>query len=302
MLTNVTANSDAARIRLIRHSDRAWHDCFFRFVTSIFKDGGRTFFTWGARGGWTERYEVIAVVVNDQVVSTVGRHSMRYVINGEARNGYQLGAIATHADHRNRGLARQLMSKVLGELDAPNQPVILFANPSVLDLYPRFGFRRLAQTAFIGHVDVRPADTLAPRLDLERPTDRAWLANHCARASAVGQRFAARDYYPPMLFNLTRQPRIIFRLDLFGAVVIVHQDGDRLMIQDLLATRPFRLTDALPHVCTQPVRTLEFGFHPEACWPDAESRPLDDDGSTLFAWGAAAEVNGPIRFPDLAQT
>jgi GNAT superfamily N-acetyltransferase len=288
-------------VRLIRHSDRAWHDRFFSFVASIFK-GGRTFSAWGARGGWVDGYDVIAVVVDDQIVSTLGRQSMRYVINGEARNGYQIGAVATHADHRNRGLARLLMNKFLGKLDAPDQPVILFANPSVLDFYPRFGFRRLAQTGFIGHIDVRPAGTLAPSLDLTRPTDRAWLADHCARASFIGQRFAARDYYPPLLFHLTRQPRTAFRLDLFGAVVIVQHDGDRLLIQDLLATRPFRLMDALPHVCAQAVRTLEFGFHPEAWWPDAESQALDDDGSPLFARGAAAEVKEPIRFPDLAQT
>jgi hypothetical protein len=28
---------------------------------------------------------------------------MRYVINGEARNGYQIGAVATHVDHRIAG-------------------------------------------------------------------------------------------------------------------------------------------------------------------------------------------------------
>jgi hypothetical protein len=84
--------------------------------------------------------------------------------------------------------------------------------------------------------------------------------------------------------------------------VIVQQDRDRLLIQDLLATRPFSLSDALPHVCAQPVRTLEFGFHPEAWWPDAESEAMDDVESTLFARGVAAEVKEPIRFPDLAQT
>jgi hypothetical protein len=84
--------------------------------------------------------------------------------------------------------------------------------------------------------------------------------------------------------------------------MIVQQDGDRLLIEDLLATRPFRLSDALPYVCEQLVRTLEFGFHPEAWWPGAERQALDDDGSTLFARGAAAEVEEPIRFPDLAQT
>jgi predicted N-acetyltransferase YhbS len=289
-------------VRLIRHSDHAWHDRFFSFEASIFTGGGRTFFAWGARGGWVDGYDVFAALVDDQIVSTVGRASMRYVINGRVRNGYQLGAVATHADHRNRGLARLLTNKVLGELDAPDQPVILFANPSVLDFYPRLGFRRLAQSSFIGHIDVRPAGALAPSLDVAMPTDRAWLAAHCTSASAIGKRFAARDYYPALLFHLTREPRMVFRLDLFGAVVIVRQDGDRLLIEDLLATRPFRLKDALPHVCAQPVRTLEFGFHPEDWWPDAESQPLDDDGSALFARGAAAEVEGPIRFPDLAQT
>lgn len=289
------------RLRVIRHSDRDWHDRFFSFVASIFKGGG-TFFDWGARRGWVEGYDVFAIVVDDQIVSTVGRQSMRYMINGEARNGYQIGAVATHPDHRNRGLARLLMKKVLSELDAPNQPVILFANPNVLDFYPRFGFRKLAQTGFIGHVDLRPAGTRAPTLDVALPTDRAYLADHCARAGAIGHGFAAYDYYPTLLFHLTRQPRMIFRLDEFGAVVIARQDGDRLLIEDLLATRSFSLMDALPGVCTQPVRTVEFSFHPEAWWPDAESQVFDDCESPFFVRGAAAEVKEPVRFPDLAHT
>jgi len=290
-----------AYFRLVGHSDSAWHDRFFGFVASIFEDG-RTFSPWGARGGWVDGYDVFAMVFDDQIVGTVGWQSMRYVINGKERSGYQLGAVATRADHRNRGLARLLMNKVLGELDAPDQPVILFANSSVLDFYPRFGFRRLAQSSFIGHIDVHPTGTLAPRLDLAKSTERAWLADHCARASAVGLGFTARDYYPTILFHLTRQPRIAFRLDPFGAVMIVQQHGDRLLIEDLLATRPFSLKDALPYVCSQPVHTLEFSFHPEAWWPNAESQALDDGGSPLFARGAVVEVEEPIRFPDLAHT
>jgi predicted N-acetyltransferase YhbS len=289
-------------VRIIRHSDHAWHDRFFDFEASVFTAGGRTFPIWGARGGWVAGYDVFAAIADNQIVSTVGRSAMRFVINGEERSGYQLGAVATRPGHRNRGLARLLMNKVLGELDAPDQPVILFANPSVLDFYPRFGFRRLSQARFVGHVDLRPSGTFAPTLDLARPIDRAWLADHCASAIATGQHFAARDYYPAMLFNLTHRPRTIIRLDLFGAVVIVQQDGNRLVIEDLLPTRPFRLKDALPYVCAKPVRTLEFGFHPEAWWPNAESQALDDGGSPLFTRGVAVDVEEPIRFPDLAQT
>jgi len=154
----------------------------------------------------------------------------------------------------------------------------------------------------MGHVDVRPADTLAPRLDLARATDRLWLADHCARAKATGRGFSARDYYATLLFHLTQEPRNTFRLDSFGAVVITQQDGERLLIQDLLATQPFSLRRALPHLCVHPARTIEFGFHPEAWWPNVESQVLEDGESSLFVRGAAGKVRKPVRFPDLART
>jgi hypothetical protein len=187
------------------------------------------------------------------------------------------------------------MKQVLSELDAPDQPVILFANPSVLDFYPRFGFRRLAQDRFIARANLNPMRPPAPTLNITRPTDRAWLADHCGRAGFVGQGFAARDYYPVLLFHLTCQPRTAFRLESFGAVVIARQDGERLLIDDLLATRPFSLRDALPHVCRHPVRTVEFGFHPEAWWQDAESLSFDDDGAPLVT--PQCQMDHQLRMP-----
>jgi hypothetical protein len=74
--------------------------------------------------------------------------------------------------------------------------------------------------------------------------------------------------------------------------VIARQDGERLLIDDLLATRPFSLRDALPHVCRHPVRTIEFGFHPEAWWQDAESLSFDDDGAPLAGTGESGGRGG----------
>jgi predicted N-acetyltransferase YhbS len=267
-------------VRIIRHSDHAWHDRFFDFEASVFRAGGRTFPIWGARGGWVAGYDVFAAIVDNQIVSTVGRSAMRFVINGEERSGYQLGAVATPLGHRNRGLARLLMNKVLGELDAPDQPVILFANPTVLDFYPRFGFRRLSQARFVGHVDVRPSGTFAPSLDLARPIDRAWLADHCASAVAIGQHFAAQDYYPAMLFNLTHRPRTIIRLDLFGAVVIVQQDGNRLLIRP--ATDTALQVEGCLTLCLRKTSTDARIWFPSASLVAKRREP------SLGRWGLAA--------------
>jgi hypothetical protein len=59
------------------------------------------FSDWGARGGWADGYGVFAMVADNHIIGTVGRQSMRYVINDNARSGYQIGAVATHSNHRN---------------------------------------------------------------------------------------------------------------------------------------------------------------------------------------------------------
>ena len=237
--------------RLIRHSDRAWHDRFFGFVASIF-EGGRTFSAWGARGGWVDGYDVFAVVVDDQVVSTVGRQSMRYMINGEARSGYQIGAVATHADHRNRGLARLLMNKVLDELDAPDQPVILFANSSVLDFYPRFGFRRLAQTGFIGHTDVRPYPSNNGYTNWELSADRANAARRALVAGGLPDEKISRvvGLSSSVLFNKAEPQSPINRR--ISIVVMTRQAEAAALKTDVASDTPTTTPAAGPAAADQP--------------------------------------------------
>jgi hypothetical protein len=80
---------------------------------------------------------------------------------------------------------------------------------------------------------------------------------------------------------------------------VTQQDGERLLVQDLFATWPFSLRDALSRRGAAPARTIEFGFHPELWWPNTETLALDDGESRLFVRGAAAGVTEPVRFPNL---
>lgn len=127
-------------------SDVDQHPAFFRFVDTVFH-GARTepWTVWRDRSGWTRDYEVFAITDDGNIVSTIGRTRLHMVVDGKDRVGYQLGAVATLESYRRQGLARRLMEWMIDELDKPDQPIILFANNSVLDFYPRFGFRRIPQ-------------------------------------------------------------------------------------------------------------------------------------------------------------
>ena len=150
------------------------HPAFFRFVDTVF-GGGRTetWTVWRDRGGWTADYEVLALIDDGAIVSTIGRSRMRLVIEGEDRAGYQLGAVATLEPCRGQGLARRLMEWVIGSLDVADQPVILFANNRVHDFYPRFGFQRLPQRRSVAAAALHPSGAQALRCDLSDAADRA---------------------------------------------------------------------------------------------------------------------------------
>ncbi|HLN10949.1 MAG TPA: GNAT family N-acetyltransferase [Xanthobacteraceae bacterium] len=285
------------RIR-IRAADTEWHGRFFGFVADVF---GIDFTLWAGRGGWRPDYDVFALVVGDEVVSTIGRTRMRLVVDGETRIGFQLGAVATCADFRRRGLSRQLMEEVIAEGDDPDQPIILFANDGVLGFYPRFGFRRVQQQRFGVAIDLEPAAAMAPVCDVAKPDDRAWLADLCARARPVGQCFAAHDYYPILLWHLTARPVIALRFDELDAAIVVTLRGPTLTIRDVLAVAPFELRCVLTRLTPRRVLRLEFGFDPQMWWPDAEVSAAPDDDGPLFVRGLPG-LRAPLRFPDLAQT
>ncbi len=281
-------------LRRITHRDTGWHDRFFAFVESNFRVG--TFRRWSELGGWHPGYEVFALEQDGEIFSTVGRERMRLVVAGREHAGYQLGAVATHADRRGQGLSRHLLTALLG--DVGEMPVILFANPRVLDFYPRFGFQRLMQRRFSAHAEIEPASP-APLLDIDKASDRTWLENLCRRARAPASTFSARDYYPTLLWHLLHKPTSVFRLG--DAAVVAGTVDDRLVLHDIIAARPLDLRATLPRLVSGPIRTLEFGFGPEDWWPSA-SPSLEDDASTHFFVRGLPAPGGTFRFPDMAQT
>ncbi len=283
----------------IGHADRAWHEAFFAHVESVFP--GVDFRPWAARGGWKAGYDVLAFAEGPEIVASIGRTRMRLVIGGGIVDGWQLGAVSTRPAHRGRGLSRRLMQTVLAELEHPDEPVILFANPRVLDFYPLFGFARIDQHRFTAPADIVPAARAAPLLDIDRPADRARLDAIAGRAAAVNGRFAAVGYADILLWHLCDRPMRVHHLETFDAAAVVSEEDGLLTLHDLLAPRPFPLARALPLLATGPAREVAFGFDPGAWWPGATASGPDPD-SYLFLRGGPAPGPGPLRFPDLAQT
>jgi predicted N-acetyltransferase YhbS len=290
----------ALQVIRIAANDTDWHSRFFSFVGQVFT--GLDFRLWAERGGWDSRYEVFAMVERGRILATVGRSRMDFVIDDMDVPGFQLGAVATHVERRHEGLSRRLIECVLDERDDADRPIILFANDTVLDFYPRFGFKRMRQKRFITTIALDPAGPRARLFAIENQSDRLRLAHLCARAEAPGRAFSARNYYSILLWHLTYRTIQAFWLDDVGGFVVTEASGGRLVVHDCIADRQFDLLAALPHLITEPVPEVEFGFDPTGWLPKREVAISDDDEALLFIRGDAISPADPFRFPNLAQT
>lgn len=289
----------ALDVRRIRSADRDAHERFHAFVPLTFRRVD--FRCWDERGGWNDDYEAWLLEHDGEVVASVGLTRMRLVVGGEQRNGWQLGAVATHPARRGLGHSRALLHAVLAQIDAEASPALLFANENVLSFYPRFGFRAVAQQRFSAETMVLPAAEMAPRCDVADAAARQRLAALCRAAAANDSVFGARDYYTALLWHLTYRPIQACWLDDGHAIAAVERRGDVLALHDLVALRPFDLAAALPSLTDAPVSRIEFGFAPWRWWPQAKPDGRCS-GSPLFVRGIGNALTEPLRFPDLAQT
>ena len=107
------------------------------------------FTTWYQMGQWNKyKYIPHVLICNDKVVSNVSANVMQFYVNGQIKKYIQLGTVMTDPEYRGQGFNRYLMEAVLEEYAGKVDGIYLFGNDSVLDYYPKFGFRAVQEHSF----------------------------------------------------------------------------------------------------------------------------------------------------------
>lgn len=114
------------------------------------KTFGLDFEDWYQNGFWGENYEPFSVVEDGRIVANVSLNRTDLKNGERVYRLWQIGTVMTDEAYRNRGYIREIMKevdKVVGK-----DPVYLFANDSVVDFYPKFGFVPAREYIWMGRV------------------------------------------------------------------------------------------------------------------------------------------------------
>ena len=102
---------------------------------------GLNFEGWYQNGFWKDNYIPYSVVIDGKVVSNVSVNRCDVNYDGKTYRLIQLGTVMTDPDYRGKGYAREIMERIMSDYEDKVDGMYLFANDSVVDFYPKFGFK-----------------------------------------------------------------------------------------------------------------------------------------------------------------
>lgn len=270
------------KVNFQNHNQADYERLFNELMLTAF---GCSFAAWHQKRLWTESYESYSIIEDGRMLANICLFKTDLVIFEHKLRAGQLGAVATHPEHRGRGLSGSLMKYILQLY--PTLPMFLFANSSVLEYYPRFGFKRIFESRPRLEIEFSQAENSARRLSSSDPLIQNYLAN----ARQLSKLYCSNGRSVEWFHFLISYADHIYHLPGSEALVIAVEEGEEIFIPYLNAPAGAgpKILRGLPF---KGRKTLRFGFTPDQklCSFHWEIETSDDE---------AMFVRGAFPFPEI---
>ncbi|WP_042460024.1 GNAT family N-acetyltransferase [Neobacillus dielmonensis] len=226
---------------------------------------GINFEDWYQKGFWSNRYIPFSYIDGGKVVANVSVNVLDFVINGEKKRALQIGTVMTHHDYRNRGLSGSLMNKVLEEYQNYYDFMYLFANPSVLDFYPKFGFKRVDEYQYSmeflpGHTD----SSGIRKLNGKKTEDLDFIYQFAKERMPVSKIFGTENAQGILMFYcLYVFYHDIYYLEQEDVIVIYKKEEEQIDIFDIISKKEIHIEEVLTKISDVDTKKVVFHYTPD---------------------------------------
>jgi GNAT superfamily N-acetyltransferase len=225
------------------------------------------FENWYQQGFWGEGYIPFSFVDRDQVIANASVNILELIIHGEKKKAIQIGTVMTHPDYRGKGLSTRLMNKILEEYDNKVDLMYLFANESVLDFYPKFGFKPVEEHLFSMDYKAKklPKPANLRKLDVTNAEDLRLILKFASQRLPVSQHFGtAQNQGILMFYCLNVFSNDIYHMENENAIVIYQKEDNNIDLFDVICLNEINMTDILHQIADENTEKITFHFIPDA--------------------------------------
>jgi GNAT superfamily N-acetyltransferase len=225
---------------------------------------GINFEDWYQTGCWNERYIPYSLVKDHQVVANASVNKMDLIINHRELKAIQIGTVMTDKNYRNLGLSKQLIEKIIADYESQVDLIYLFANDSVLNFYPKFGFKVLQESKFVFPNQMDKPKTLfhhVRKMDLSKQSDFDLFHHFARKRTPISMRCGVVNLEHLLTFyGLMVYTDAIYYIEALKSIVIYEENANRVELYDVMSLEKVDLEEVLPYLPNKPIK---FHFTPD---------------------------------------
>ncbi|NKF08744.1 GNAT family N-acetyltransferase [Clostridium gasigenes] len=265
------------------------------------KTFGIDFEQWYNGGYWGDGYITYSLLEDEIVVANVSVSIMEFLILDEQKRYIQIGTVMTADEYRGRGLCKALMERVLKEWEDKCELIYLFANDSVLEFYPKFGFVPMNEYQCSINVNKKCKSRNMTKMDMANKNHRELLYNIVNNRISFSKVTMLNCISLVMFYCTSFMKDSIYYLEDYNTVVIAEFDGNKLYVQDISSTKDIKLDIIIDEIISDEIKEVILGFTPNENLFYEEILFKDED-TTLFVKGRERNIFGvnKLMFPILS--
>jgi len=215
---------------------------------------------WYQNGYWGENYVPYSIIDKDKIVANVSVNIMDFNYDGRIKYFIQLGTVMTVDSYRNQGLSRTLMEHILNEYQDQADGFFLFANDSVLDFYPKFGFKKSKEYQYSKIVS---NSNVIRAFQVPMENKSHWkMLEDAIKSSICNSSFEMINNPGLIMFYVTKFMKdCVYYIKKQDAYAIAEIEGETLLIHNIFAKKIVDLNSIIEEFGSN-IKEVIFGFTP----------------------------------------
>lgn len=256
---------------------------------------------WYQSGYWGSSYIPYSLLYGEDIIANVSISISDCIILGVNKRYIQIGTVMTDTAYRNRGLVRYLMEKVIEEWKNKCDMLYLFANDSVLNFYPKFGFTTLIEYQYSKAITNDNEFIVAERLDMSLEDNRELVVDKINNSIPISKLSMLNNVGLVMFYCTSFMKDNVYYLKGQDAIVIAEFNGNTFYLQDIFSPSEVDVDNIIVALTNNEVKKVVLGFTPN----DTSSyciNLLKENNTTLFVMKDTKELfkNNKLMFPVLS--
>lgn len=220
---------------------------------------------WYKHGFWNDKYVCYSYLDKNKVIANVSINKMDLIYQGNDYRALQIGTVMTHPDYRNQGLAQELINHVISKHEQDYDFFYLFANDTVLDFYPKFGFERVQESSFtVDATSLKKRNYKIKKLNPDDELDFQLISRIVSNRVPLSSILDVKNSEDLLMFYLLIALRdAIYYIEELDAIVLYEQEEEDLYVLDIISTKKLDIVEVLGFLANKKIETIHVSFTPE---------------------------------------